>query len=207
MTFPARVLTTVSLLLLLPLTTVYQSTDASELPSSPASINTDATVLMQNAIGVLLQEVMLSPQLSAERLQRLFQDPTLHSLFTNHHNQQVLTEGNLTRIAGLQDVQQLKQNQDLQALLDIRSLHDQQIAAMLASGWQHNLQLQNDPQLMAVWRDPAIQRMWQQGDLLAILMHPAGRQLINRLLYPPSPANSNDLFDTVPEDGLSNRQP
>ncbi len=136
--------------------------------------------------------LVTQPQSTLQKLQRLSQDGDLRALLQAPANQQVLRNGEASDVVQLTNFQQLRKNPDMQSLFGQDKLNDEELAQLIITFWQRAERLQNDEQLQTLLKDPELQKQLAEGNTLAVLTHPGGRQLMSALLS-PTPSSPDDL--------------
>ncbi len=139
--------------------------------------------------------LMTQPQSTLQSIQRLSQDATLRALLQAPANQQVLLTGNTSDVVQLANFQQLRNNPDMQSLFGQEKLNDEELAKVIITFSQRAEHLKNDEKLQSLLQDPELQKQLADGNTLAVLTHPGGRELMSALLAPveSNPSGFNNL--------------
>ncbi|MGH1370777.1 MAG: CvpA family protein [Cellvibrionaceae bacterium] len=146
--------------------------------------------------------LLTQPQSTLQTLQRLSKDRNLRALLQAPANQQVLQSGDVSQVVQLANFQQLRKNPDMQSLFGQDKLKDEELAQVLVTFSQRAENLKNDEELQSLLQDPELQQQLAQGNTLAVLTHPGGRQLMSALLSPKQ-SNTQSLQGENPTDSDS----
>jgi len=150
-----------------------------------------------------------SPAQMTRQLKRLADSNDLQQLFSNHHNQAVLSSGDVEAVKQLAEFQQLINNPDLLALgrsagmlpedSTDQQLIEQQLAEKTIDIWQRVQQVQDDPRVRNILDDADFRQKLQSGNPLQIMADSRLLQLADLILAEDRDSSRESKSQTQPE--------
>lgn len=148
----------------------------------------DPPPALQEASSAFLQ----APQETMVRIRRISQRQHLRNLLSKEDNKAVLNSGNLEQLQRLQAFQELANDKDMQFILDLTGRSDQQqqrLAQGISDLWFRLEGLKQDPEFIALIKNPDFQQELKSGNPLALMSSPELKRF-TELLFNVEPESS-----------------